>query len=148
MKNPPGILARDGDELVYRYTPHYRHSLGDLAHEGWLVPLPPMGDRSQVGPVRFQQNPVERRLANGIVQAPVLEGDHSAEGHIVAEDQAGSQESHAAAERVENDSDVGMRGENGRHVVIRVAGVNDRRFAGLGRERKLRFKGTVLERAG
>ena len=43
VKNPPGILARDGDELVYRYTPHYRHSLGDLAHEGWLVPLPPMG---------------------------------------------------------------------------------------------------------
>src|SRR5215218_1252004 len=99
-----------------------------MTNERGLVSLSPLRDRSEVWTIGLQQKPVERGLQNGVIQAPVLEGDHSAEGHIVAEDQGRSQERHAAAEGVQDGGDIRMRRQNGGHILIRLPRVNYRRL--------------------
>jgi hypothetical protein len=91
-------MAGDRNELVDRYSPHCRNSLGGMPHEGGLVSLSSMWNRRQVWAVGLEQEPIQRRLADSLVQAPVLESHHSAERHIVAVYQPRSQEPYPAAE--------------------------------------------------
>ena len=143
-KTRAAFSARHGDQLLDRHSAHRRDPLRDLADEGRLVALAPVRHRRQVGTVGLQEQPVQGRLQDGLVEAPVLEGDHPAERHIVAEDQPRPQEPEAAAERVQNRHDPRVRAEDGGDVVVGLAGVDHDRLAGLGRQGELGLEGGVL----
>jgi hypothetical protein len=101
-------------------------------------------NRRKVWPVRFDQQPVKWRFADGLVVSPILESHHSAERHIVAVNQPRSQEAHTAAEGVQDNSNVGVVVQDGHNIIVRFTGVNDgglTTFAGNG---ELGFKRETL----
>src|SRR3954449_7289150 len=141
LKNSTRVFAGDLDQFVYRHLSNLCDSLRDVADKAGLVALAPMRNRREIGTVGLEQQPVDRGLENGVVEPPVLKGDHSAERHIVAEDQPRSQELHPTAERMENCGDTGMGTQHRRDVVIRLTCMDDGRLAGLGSESELRLEG-------
>src|SRR5215211_5733309 len=84
LKYPARVLAGRLNQLLNRHLANQRDPLRDVPHKAGLVALPPMRNRSQIRTVGLEQQPVHRGLENGVVQLPVLEGDHPAERHIVA----------------------------------------------------------------
>jgi hypothetical protein len=147
LKNSSSILGRCRDQIVGRDPAHLGHSLGDVPHECGLIPPTPVRNRCEVWPIRLHQQTVEWRLADGLVVRPVLESHHSTKRHIVAVNQPRSQEGHTAAERVQDNSNVGMVIQDGRHIVVRFTRVNDGRLSSFGGNGELRFKCETLDRS-
>src|SRR5207302_1775198 len=82
-----------------------------------------------------------------VTDRPVLEGDHSGERKVRRDLHSRCEHLRARAERMQHDG--GSRPPQHRgHVVVRLAGVDHHRFAGLGRERQLRLEGAALVVAG
>jgi hypothetical protein len=142
------VFSRGRDHLLDGEASQFGYAFRDQPDKGRLVSLSPVRHRRQVGSIGLNQDPVQRDVEDGLVQAPVLEGHHPTEGDIVAVDQPRSQEGGTAAERVEDAGDTGMRSEDGGDVVVGLAGVNHRGLTGLGGETQLGFERGLLAGSG
>jgi hypothetical protein len=62
------ILRSPRRQLIQRNAPNLRQTCRSMNHQGRLIPLPPVRNRSQKGRIRLDQNPISRsesrRLSN------------------------------------------------------------------------------------
>ena len=125
-EHPRGVGSRQGRDLLGGTADGRREACRGAADECGLIALSPVRHRRQVRCVGLDQQAVDRDLPDQVVQLPAPEGDHAAPRDIVPQGEGGAEQRGAAAEGVQDGDGARVVPEDRGHVLVGLAGVDDR----------------------